>query len=167
MEIVTVIASAPMSGTASPGASPTDAEVLFFRCCSTTATATNTAREPAATPASAAVELTFFVRTASNLPTTPILAALAFPMPMPLGEGAGADTDTDTDVPLPMPIAPPADRPGDRAKDGASVVEVVLVVSALLPRRDLSSSQPSVIQASSPTVAISAGFVVDFTVIPA
>jgi hypothetical protein len=82
-----------------------------------------------------------------------------------------------------MPIAPPADRPGDRAKDGASVVEVVLVVSAfgasvvevvlvvsaLLPppRRDLSSSQPSVIQASSPTVAISAGFVVDFTVIPA
>jgi len=88
---------------------------------------------------------------------------------MPLGEGAGADTDTDTDVPLPMPIAPPADRPGDRAKDGASVVEVVLVVSALLPppRRDLSSSQPSVIQASSPTVAISAGFVVDFTVIPA
>ena len=34
-------------------------------------------------------------------------------------------------------------------------------------RRDLSSSQPSVIQASSPTVAISAGFVVDFTVIPA
>jgi hypothetical protein len=51
---------------------------------------------------------------------------------------------------------------------GSALVLVLVVLPPEWLRRDLSSSQPSAIQVSSPTctAAMSAGFVVDVTVMP-